>query len=100
MIETPISINTNIDLIGIERIISSIGNLIIAPPIRDIKRCPAIMLAVRRNVKANGRIKFLSTSTITINLIKKIGVPTGIRCERKFVNDLIQINLITDTQKT
>jgi hypothetical protein len=47
--------------------------------IKDINRCPAIILAVSRKVKAKGRIKFLKTSTITIKLIKKIGVPRGIK---------------------
>ena len=51
----------------------------LTPPIKDIKRWPAIMFAVSRKVSATGRIKLLNVSTKTINLIKNIGVPEGIK---------------------
>lgn len=53
--------------------------------IKAIKRWPAIIFAVSRKVKAKGRIKFLNSSTITIKLIRNIGVPNGIKCERKYL---------------
>ena len=68
--------------------------MIILLPISDIKRCPAIMLAVSRNVRANGRIRFLKISTITMNLIRAIGVPVGIKWHRKLLIDLNIANII------
>jgi len=44
---------------------------------RVIKRCPAIMLAVRRIAKVLGRIRFLIDSINTIKDIKTPGVPWG-----------------------
>jgi hypothetical protein len=44
-------------------------------PKRDIKRCPAIRLAVSRTHNVIGRIIFLVSSIKTINLIRAIGVP-------------------------
>lgn len=57
------------------------------------------MLAVRRKVKAKGRIKFLRISTTTINLISIKGVPTGIKWAKKCFKELTQINKILPTQK-
>ncbi len=48
-----------------------------ALPSRDINRCPAIMFAVNRTHKVIGRIKFLTSSIITIKFINAIGVPWG-----------------------
>jgi len=48
-------------------------------PNRDIRRCPAIKLAVNRTHKVMGRIKFLTNSIITINIIRGGGVPWGSR---------------------
>ena len=75
--ETPISIVINIICIIDLMIIIFIFIEIIIVPINDNKRCPAIMLAVNRNVNANGRIIFLNNSIITIIFISIIGVPTG-----------------------
>jgi len=80
MTATPISIKTNKDCkVKPNREKVRLKESIILQ-IRDISKCPAIMFAVNRKVSAKGRIKFLNTSTITINLIKKIGVPRGIKC--------------------
>jgi len=49
-------------------------------PRSDSNRCPAIMFAVRRIDKVNGRIIKLIDSIITINGIKIKGVPWGVRC--------------------
>jgi hypothetical protein len=59
-----------------EKIVVKVINIL---QIKDINKCPAIMLAVSRKVNAKGRIKLLNTSTTTINLIKKTGVPKGIK---------------------
>lgn len=67
------------------------GNVNIAPPIRDSNKCPAIMFAVSRNVRAIGRIKFLSSSTIDINLNSPVGVPVGTRCLRKSMKDFTHL---------
>jgi len=56
-----------------------VGKPIRDPPINDIRRWPAIMLAVSRKVKAIGRIKLLKISTKIMNLMRKVGVPVGIR---------------------
>ena len=44
-------------------------------PNKVSRRCPAIMLAVRRTASVPGRIKFLIVSIITINGINMDGVP-------------------------
>lgn len=75
------------------------GRPIKNPPIKDINKWPAIILAVKRKVKAIGRIKFLSNSTNTINLIRAIGVPAGIRWFKKSTNDFNQLKLMIATQK-
>ncbi len=54
------------------------------------------MLAVRRKVRAIGRIKFLRISTITIKLISPTGVPVGIKCDKNFFIDLTHLNIIQD----
>lgn len=46
--------------------------------IKEINRCPAIILAVRRIVKVQGRIKFLIDSIRTIKGINILGVLWGI----------------------
>lgn len=64
-----------------------------------MSKWPAIMLAVNRKVKANGRIKLLRTSTKTINLIRAKGVPTGIKWDRKCFKELTQLKIIIPDQK-
>lgn len=75
------------------------GKEIKKPPIRDINKWPAIIFAVNRKVKAIGRIKFLSNSTITIKLIRKTGVPVGIRWAKKCLTELTKQKTIIPTQK-
>lgn len=41
------------------------------------------MFAVSRKVKAKGRIILLISSTNTIKLINRNGVPDGIKCDKK-----------------
>ncbi len=74
-------------------------SLIKAPPIKDINKWPAIILAVRRKVRARGRIRFLKTSTITIKLISITGVPTGIKWAKKCFKELTQLKIIIPIQK-
>ena len=75
------------------------GNLIKAPPIKDINKWPAIMLAVSRKVKAKGRIKLLKISTKIIKLTKPRGVPDGTKWAKKFFNDKTHLKKIIPTQK-
>lgn len=49
-------------------------------PSKDIKRCPAIKLAVNRTHNVIGRIRFLVISISTMNDIKAGGVPCGTKC--------------------
>jgi hypothetical protein len=51
--------------------------------IKLIKRCPATMLAARRTDNVIGRIKFLTSSIITIRGIKAPGVPVGTKWIKK-----------------
>lgn len=44
---------------------------------RHNSKCPAVRLAMSRILKVKGRITFLTSSIITINLIKRAGVPLG-----------------------
>jgi hypothetical protein len=67
-------------------------------PNRVIKRCPAIILAVRRTLREIGRIKLLRDSTKIMNGAIKLGVPTGNKCVNiKFVK-FNQLNVINEIQ--
>lgn len=62
--------------------IIAVGRLIevrtsVAPPIKCISRCPAVILAVKRTAKAIGWINKLIVSIITSIGISGIGVPCG-----------------------
>jgi hypothetical protein len=48
-------------------------------PRRERRRCPAIILAVKRIAKVKGRIINLIDSIITIKGIRIIGVPWGVK---------------------
>lgn len=48
-----------------------------ALPSSVISKCPAIRFAVNRTHSVIGRITFLTSSIITINIIKALGVPCG-----------------------
>lgn len=54
-------------------------------PNKDNNKCPAIILAVSRIARVNGRIINLMDSIITIKGIKIKGVPCGVRWENKSV---------------
>lgn len=75
-------------------IVQAILILIKAPLNRERMRWPAIMLAVIRNVNATGRIRFLSTSTTTMNLTRGVGVPIGTRWAKNIFKDLTHLNKI------
>lgn len=49
----------------------------VAPPMRCIRRCPAVMLAVSRTARATGWINRLIVSIITSMGMRKMGVPWG-----------------------
>lgn len=55
----------------------------VAPPIKWIRRCPAVILAVSRTARAMGWINRLIVSIIISIGIKEIGVPWG----KKWAND-------------
>lgn len=57
------------------------------------------MFAVRRKVRASGRIRFLNSSTTDINLISPNGVPLGTRWDRKSDNDFLHVNRMVASQK-
>lgn len=50
-----------------------------ALPNKDMRRCPAIRLAVSRTHRVMGRIKFLVISISTMKAIRATGVPWGSR---------------------
>lgn len=52
----------------------------VAPPIKWMRRCPAVMLAVSRTAKAIGWINKLMVSMITSIGIRGNGVPWGKKC--------------------
>lgn len=69
---------------------------IIAFPNSDINKCPAIIFAVSRTHKVIGRIMFLVSSMITMNLISAIGVPCGRRWDSMCFVFFIHPNIIID----
>lgn len=73
--------------------------LVNAFPRSDIRRCPAIKLAVNRTHKVMGRIIFLTSSIITINIIRAAGVPCGTRWDSMWFVFFNQPNSIKDNQK-
>lgn len=62
-----------------EKIIKFIGVLEHCCPRSERRRCPATMLAANRTDRVIGRIKFLTSSIITIKGIRAVGVPSGIK---------------------
>jgi hypothetical protein len=67
-------------------------------PNNDIKRWPAIKLAVNRTQSVMGRIKFLTISIITINIIKTVGVPWGSKWDNICLVFFIHPNIIKASQ--
>lgn len=65
------------------RVFSIIGNIELL--ISLIIKCPAIRLAIKRNLKVKGRIISLIISIITKNAIKGKGVDLGTKCTREFL---------------
>jgi len=56
------------------------------PPFtRLINRCPATMLAAKRTDSVTGRMKFLTSSIITIRGISTLGVPEGTKWARNLL---------------
>ena len=73
-------------------VIVAVGGLIfirtrVAPPIRCISRCPAVILAVNRTARAIGWINRLIVSIIISIGISEIGVP----CGRKWAKELFNL---------
>jgi len=68
-------------------------------PKRDIKRCPAIKLAVSRTQRVIGRIILLVNSIITINIIKGFGVPWGTKWAKTWLVFFVHPNSIKEVHK-
>jgi len=62
-----------------ERYLAGIDNMAFLN--KDMRRCPAIMLAVSRTHSVIGRIRFLVSSIRTMKFIREVGVPCGRRWE-------------------
>jgi len=76
IIATASSKDVRINIPGIAKI--KFGLVIIMKfPNRLIRRCPAIILAVKRIDSVIGRIIFLTSSINTMKFIKGVGVPLG-----------------------
>lgn len=67
--------------------------------IKVIKRWPAIILAINRIAKVPGRIIILIDSIKTINDIKALGVPVGMRWASICFVLLIQPKIKKDSQR-
>jgi len=67
-------------------------------PNKDIRRCPAIKFAVSRTHKVIGRIMFLTSSIITMNIIRTLGVPWGTKWESILLVLLVHPNNIKASQ--
>ncbi len=67
--------------------------------IKDIIRWPAVIFAINRTAKVNGRIILLVNSIKTINIIKLNGVSVGTRWESIFLVFLIHPKRIKLTHK-
>jgi hypothetical protein len=68
--------------------------LIMALPNKDISKCPAIKFAVSRTDRVIGRIRFLTNSINTINIINELGVPWGTKCDSIMFVFFTQPNMI------
>jgi hypothetical protein len=56
------------------------------------------MFAVSRTHSVIGRIRFLISSIMTINMDKSIGVPCGSKCDNILFVFVVHLNVIIDTQ--
>lgn len=61
---------------------------------RWIKRCPLIILAVKRTDKVIGRMMFLTVSIITMKKLRAIGEPIGTKWAITILNLLINENKV------
>lgn len=64
---------------------------------RTKRRCPATIFAINRTARVRGRMILLTVSIKTINLIRAIGVPIGVRWDKKLVHLIFKaiITLVT-----
>lgn len=70
-----------------------------ADPIKHNSKCPAIILAVNRIAKVNGRIIFLMVSIITIKGSKRFGVFKGVKWANIYLLKKIHLYNINVNQK-
>lgn len=57
-------------------------------PVKDSRRCPAIIFAIKRTESVKGRMIRLIDSIITIKGMRGNGVPWGVRCEKNMLKKL------------
>jgi len=79
-------------------LLDKIFNDIRAFPNKDMRRWPAMRLAVRRTHKVIGRIIFLTSSIMTINIIKVPGVPWGTKWDNMWFVFFNHPNSIKESQ--
>jgi len=84
---------------GREKIFTITERFEIAFPNNVIRRWPAIRFAVSRTHNVIGRIRFLTSSIITIKFINNRGVPCGNKWDKKWFVFFIVLKIITDNQK-
>ena len=83
MIDTPISSAPKISMTTVERIVFLIFSILNVDS-KSNNKWPATILAISRTDRVKGRMIILTVSINTINLIKAIGVPAGVRWAKKF----------------
>lgn len=77
MKDTAISNNTSIIRLSIPSTTLEGTDTEIADLSKQSSKCPAVIFAINRTLSVRGRMRFLTNSIITINLIKGTGVPLG-----------------------
>jgi len=78
--------------------VREVGIPTIKLPSRDIRRCPAIKLAVSRTHSVIGRIRLLTNSILTINIISAGGVLWGRRWLSMWFVFLVQAKRVRASQ--
>lgn len=63
------------------------------------RRCPATIFAINRTARVKGRIILLTVSIKTMNLMRAIGVPIGVRWDKKLVHLIFKAIIILVAHK-
>lgn len=67
-------------------------------PSKDINKCPAIIFAVSRIARVIGRMISLSDSIMTIKGIRGVGVPWGVRWDKRLFKYVEILKVIIPSQ--